>query len=111
MARLLVIDPQGSHAAGLEAVLRQSNHQVSCVAPEELRFPIGQYLVGFDFVIVNMTLNRDEDWKVLRRLCHASVADIDSPRVIAVSEIYRGPQPRLEAERLGCVWIYDHPRR
>lgn len=116
MARALLIDPIHVHAARITVALEEQGHDVTRRAPEEVSESLEQSLLQFDLVIVNLTLDRPEDWSLLRRICRYKPMDCLCMRVLAVCSVYRGPQPKLKAERLGCRWVYDEqgysgPRR
>lgn len=102
-----MIDPIASHARRLERVLEERDHRVTLTMPEPLPGELGPILMHFDVVIVNMTLNRPEDWDLLRRLCQWKPMEYLRLGILAVCSVYQGPQPKLRAERLGCRWVYD----
>lgn len=107
MARVLVIDPVERHAAALTLTLRQHHHAVTEMAFPELPADLERVVTCFDILIVNLTMNRVEDWDLLRRVCQCNLMNRSAPKVLAVSTTYRGPEPRLRAERLGSRWIYE----
>lgn len=106
MARILIVDPTATHAGKLKAVLQGRKHRVTEIVLERLSSALIQILAQFDVVIVDMTRDRREDWQLLRRVCYGRPLDRDTPRILAICAVYRGPRPRLDAERLGCRWLY-----
>lgn len=106
MARVLVIDPIASHASKVRSILEARNRRVTVILPQQ--FPETPELILRRFVvIVNLTLNRCEEWDVLHRVCHGRPTEHDRPGVLALSSVYRGPGFRLAAERMGCRFLYD----
>lgn len=107
MARALVIDPIQAHALKITAALEERGHEVTTITTDEVSENLEQSLLQFDLTIVNLTLDRPEDWSLLRRVCQCKPMDFRRFGVLAVCSVYRGPQPRLKAERIGCRWVYD----
>ena len=108
MAKVLLIGSDEQRATALARVMEQQQHFVTVCAErrpalEELKANGG----GFDVVILDLSADRREDWRVLDQICGRVAVKTSAPAILCYSLVYRGPRMRLEAERRGARFIYE----
>ncbi len=106
MPRILLLDPDTTHARALALALERHRYSVAiCSAKRDALNELKRDHACFDVMILDLSANRPEEWAVLdeiRQLSGLSVA------VLCLSEIYRGPRMKLEVERKGArLVVYD----
>jgi len=101
MAKILLIDSDDRLAAELTDFLDPWKHRV--IWCHNASAAIAQYRkrsASYDVIALNMSRNRQEDWKALDQLSDAA------PWILCFSTAYWGPQMQLAVERKGARLVY-----
>lgn len=102
---ILLLDPDLTHAEGLTRELHTAAYIVTACA--DIRSVL-RCLSHCDFEIVIVSSARADDWKSCIDPIQKTIRKKgDSPRVVVLARVYRGPQERLEAERKGVRLVYE----
>ncbi len=103
---VLLLDSDPNHAEELTRSLQALGYGVTT------RSDIISVLHGLsnsDFDILIVSSNRPGEWKTYVTRIHKTTrrAKRFPPRILCLARVYRGPQERLDAERLGVRLIYE----
>jgi len=103
-ASVLLLDSDLNHAEELT----RSLHAAYAVTPcSDVRSTL-RALSHRDFDILIVSSYRAYEWKTyIDQLQKITRKKQDPPRVVVLGRVYRGPQERLDAERLGVRFIYE----
>ncbi len=104
---ILLLDSVDEHAARIRQVCESRHHEVIVHTANISGVDLDRLVPSVDVVAVNMTLDRPSDWRLLARVCGMRSPASMRPGVLSLSSVYRGPEPRLRAERLGSRFVYD----
>jgi hypothetical protein len=103
--RILLLDPDVTHAEGLTHDLHNAAYIVTACA--DIRGVL-KYLNDCDFEILVVSSIRAGDWKPsISLIAKATRTKREPPHVVVLARVYRGPQERLEAERKGVRLVYE----
>ncbi len=108
MAKVLLIDPDETHARELGNFLERQRFSVRVCkhgtdGVNELRRKRAQY----DVLILEMTGDHLKVWEVFRHVRKHLGSKATTPGLICTCRGYRGPQMRMKIERLGAKLIYE----
>lgn len=107
MGRILLIDPDETHAGELRNFLERHRFSVRvCKREIDGVNELGRSGAQFDVLILEMTRDRPEAWEVfvhVRRRMGVQAA----PALMCTCRGYRGPQLRMRIERLGAKLVYE----
>jgi CheY-like chemotaxis protein len=102
---VLLLDSDPSHAEGLTHSLHAAAFAVT--ACSDIRSVLHN-LSHCDFDILIVSSFRAGDWKTyVNQIQKIARKKRDTPRVVVLARVYRGPQERLDAERKGVRLVYE----
>jgi ActR/RegA family two-component response regulator len=109
MARLLLIDFDEQFSSTLASAMKQHRHLITvCATSRRAIEAINLDGGNFEVVLLDLSLDRREDWEILDHLCKRIAGKTIAPAILCFSRIYRGVRMRLEARRRGARFIYVH---
>jgi hypothetical protein len=107
MACVLLIDSGQPYLAELATALERNRHWVKFQTPNEQLFEgLDAHGTSSDILIVDLSRDREKDWKVLERVQGIFELKMPAPVILGISVVYRGPQMRLRAQELGARFCY-----
>lgn len=102
---VLLLDSDPNHAERLGLSLQSLGYVVT-ICPEIHN--VLRALSNSDFNILIVSSNRPGEWRTyITRIHKITRTKRYSPPVLYVARVYRGPQERLDVERLGVRLIYE----
>lgn len=107
--RVLLIESDEQSALALASAMKQQRHIVTVCPIRRLAIEAMSIDGGdFDVVLLDLSLDRREDWEILDQLCRRIAGKSLPPEILCFSRVYRGTRMRLEAQRKGARFIYVH---
>jgi CheY-like chemotaxis protein len=108
-ASILVIDDDPIHRAALVRHLALHRYSITaCSEPKETLVVLSRSDANFHVVVWNVTRVQWDCLDVLRTINELyRQSPRPRPRILCISVVYRGPQFRLDIERLGARLIYE----
>lgn len=107
MANILLIDTDEVLCEELTKRFGPRNHNVTaCHGVSEA---VSKFLFErtcYDVIALNMSRNRQEDWKAFEEVCAFLQLRQEGPRFLCFSTVYWGPQMQLAIERKGGRFVY-----
>lgn len=107
---ILLIDDDQAHAAALIPHLGVHRYHVTlCPEPREALAQLSRFSLSWHAIIWNVTRSQWNCLETLRAINDFFQGSPHSsrPRILCFSAVYRGPQFRLEVERLGARLVYE----
>jgi CheY-like chemotaxis protein len=102
MAKILLLGPEAGDAARLLPKLESHGYSVTeCASSLNALSRFAKNAANFDVVLIDISRERQEDWKLLDTLCTLRIAAQKPPAIICTSRTYR-PRLRMEVERRGA---------
>jgi DNA-binding NarL/FixJ family response regulator len=102
---VLLLDSDPNHAEGLTRTLQSLGYVVTTCSDIH---SVLHGLSNSDFDVLIVSSNRPSEWRTYITQIHKITRTKRYPsRVICLARVYRGPQERLDAERLGVRFIYE----
>ena len=109
MQWILLIEEDRKRADVLARVLRQRGYTLTVVTTgEEAVSQLRQHPQDFDIAILDLSRDREEDWCALSNLHKALHETASAAVILGFSLVNRGTRMRLEAERRGARFVYEH---
>ena len=109
MASVLLLGSDEQFAFALASAMKQRRHFVTvCAAKLRAIEAMDIDGGGFDYLILDLSLDRRVDWEILDHLCERVAGKALAPVILCFSRVYRGVRMRLEARRRGARFIYVH---
>jgi ActR/RegA family two-component response regulator len=109
VARVLLVDSGECYVPELSRALERRGHTVTTrLQIDQLFVELGERATMFDIVLLDLSRDRKEDWKVLGQARRLLEMKAPAPLILCFSHIYRGPQMRLRAEKDGGRFVYAH---
>ena len=109
-ATVLLIDEDGIHAQRLLDYLRLRRHRTMvCNRPAEAIRLLSRRDYRFDVLIVNVSRSYRDCLRTLRLLrdTYRQSHRHPGPAILCTSAVYRGPQFKLDIERMGARLVYE----
>lgn len=107
MANILLIDPDERLAAQLTEFLGSRQNKVTaCRGVSEANTEFRANTASYDVIALNMSRNRQDDWKALEQVRELVQVTDAAPRIVCFSTTYWGPQMQLAVERKGGRLVY-----
>jgi CheY-like chemotaxis protein len=105
---ILILDPDLQHASELtHALANLGCRTTTCASIDEARAFAERSTTPFDLNIIVLPSDCPKDWRAFASILNFDVATQLRSPVLCVSQVYRGPQARLEAERCGFHIAYE----
>lgn len=103
--RVLLLDSDPNHAEELMRSLQSFGYVVTTCS--DIRSVL-RSLSNSEFDILIVSSNRPSEWRTsITQIHKITRTKRYSSRVLCLARVYRGPQERLDAERLGVRLIYE----
>jgi hypothetical protein len=107
MARVLLIDLGQPYLSSIVRELQQRHHQTIPARPDRTLFETISFTSGaFDLILIDLTRNTQAEWSLLEKIRKITTTYMSSAEILGFSGVYRGPEMRLRAERIGVRFIY-----
>ena len=102
MAAILLLDLSNRFARTLVPVLEVRKHKVQTVTTvEEVFRSLRRAKTRFDVVMIDLSENRDSDWKILESIRTTIItAELSIPMILCLTERNWGAEMRLNVEKM-----------